>query len=364
MITKQISLKIVQTVQELVAIENIWETLRTDLGNRNLCLSWLWCKNWCDTFLQPQDKLAIHCYFKQGKLVAIFPVYQKKITLGYQLRFVATGEDQQEEICSEFQDFLILPDLKNELLIQFSTAINIMPRIISLAFDNVLPNSIVDHWFNNYSQYWYAKKILLGQRYVFTVPLTPPLSTDIFKSKTTQRQARKYLSLANCYCEHLSSNQSIDAMYTDLVKLHNKSWHMRGKRGVFDNERFRQFHYKFAQQAHHDNKLVMFKIVHNKQTFAVFYGMLDGNVLHYYQSGILREDNLLVAGTAMHFEALRYAQQHNIVYYDLMKGKFDSYKQRLVAGEQHVQNLVAYKKIYAWLPKYWQLKNKMGIKNV
>jgi CelD/BcsL family acetyltransferase involved in cellulose biosynthesis len=352
----KLRLHLIISISELEAVESEWEKFRVLQGISNMCLSFIWLNLWCKHYLLPQDKLIIHCYYDEDKLVGIFPVYLKKISMGYQLRFIATGEVKQAEICSEFQDFMLVNTFQQELLSLFSQAINTIPNIISCTFNNVLTDSIVESWLDTFSSVWRVKKKSIGIRYVVLVEKDQSAQLGALKSKTTKKQAKQYLDNNDCVCEYLTDKQSLDDMFTELVNLHNDSWKMRDQHGAFENKKFRDFHYQFATEALQNNKLVMFKILCKDRTLAIFYGVIDGDILYYYQSGILRQSVLPAAGVAMHIEALAFAQNNKLEKYDLMKGKSDSYKQRIVKNGQSVLNLVAFKKQYSWLSYYWKLK--------
>jgi CelD/BcsL family acetyltransferase involved in cellulose biosynthesis len=352
-----ITLRIIETIEELVEFEEQWEAFREQLDISNMCLSFTWIILWCRHYLRSQDRLIIHCYFKKDELIGIFPVYLEKISLGYQLRFVATGENKEAEICSEFQDFMLKTAYQNELLNLFGQRIKSISNIVACTFSNLLSESLAELWINRFFDHWQVKSKAVGVRYALTVESDQPAQLATLKSKTTKRQAKKYIANKDCTCEYLAENQPLDPLFSELVSLHNKSWHKRGQHGAFENNTFRKFHYQFATQAQKNKKLVMFKISYKDKTLAIFYGVIDGSTLYYYQSGILRESNLPTAGIAMHIEALAFAQVNSLEKYDLMKGKSTSYKQRIVQGGQPVLNLIAFKKQYSWLSYYWKLKS-------
>lgn len=351
-------LKIVETVHDLEAIESEWESFRTQVAPGNLCVSWLWISTWSQQYLRAEDKLFIHIYYDKQAIIGIFPVYLKKISCGYQLRFVATGECKDAEICSEFQDFIIESREISTLLPLFNNSISNTPNLISYGFDNVLNDSIAGLWVNEFFCHkWAKKRDFVGVRYLLVVEKDQSTQINALKSKTTRRQAKQYIASLDCHCEHLTESDTFDVFFSELMELHNKSWRDRGKCGVFENEKFRKFHIQYARAARKKNKLVMFKVCNNEEILAIFYGVIDGKILHYYQSGIVRSKIISSAGIAMHIEALNIAQNNMLEQYDLMKGKLDSYKKRIVEGNQQVFNFSGYKKQYFWLPYALKLKS-------
>ena len=112
---KILTSKLINCLQHFQTIEKEWEELRLQFINPSMCTSWLWLTTWSENYLCNQDKLFIHFFYNNKQLVGITPLYLKKITYGYELRFIATGEKEEEEVCSEFQDFIINDEYKNEI---------------------------------------------------------------------------------------------------------------------------------------------------------------------------------------------------------------------------------------------------------
>jgi CelD/BcsL family acetyltransferase involved in cellulose biosynthesis len=353
---KKISLKVIDSTVDLEEFEHEWEQFRSQLHVSSLCLSFTWINLWCHHYLKSQDRLMIHCYYLDEKLIGIFPVYLEKIILGYQLRFVAQGESQEAEICSEFQDFMLESKYQHELLTMFSQAVLAIDGIRACAFSNVLEKSVVSTWVKGNFSNWQVNNLPLGVRYLLPVAEDNLSQIERLKSKTTRRQAKEYFNNEYCLCEYVGEQYSLDSLFTELVSLHNESWQKRGQKGVFENQVFRDFHYQFATKANDLGKLALFKISYKDKTQAIFYGVIDADTLFYYQSGVLRSSKLLSAGIAMHMEALAFSQSRKLKYYDLMKGKSDSYKKKIVRGGDEVLNIIAIKRTYLWLKYFWKLK--------
>ncbi|MGL1957616.1 MAG: GNAT family N-acetyltransferase [Colwellia sp.] len=357
--TIMLSVKIIDNIYDFHHFERSWEDFRTQENVNNLCLSWLWIELWCKYYLKKNDKLFIHIYYDNESIVGVFPVYLKKIMFGYQLRFLATGEPEESEICSEFQDFIVRDEYKKQAFMQFSADIKKQHSLISIALTNVLKGSKAKAWLCLYYPNGRCTINHSGMQYL--LPVYETLNEQVAKlsSKTTRRQAKKYLSTLECYCMHIENEDMLIGFFNDLKELHNNSWHERGRKGVFENNIFYGFHLDYIKKCYQQGKLVLFKVVCKQGTVAIFYGIIDGEVLYYYQSGILRGNELPSAGIAMHIEALKFARVNNIKQYDLMKGSVDSYKKRMVKGGQEVINILTFKPNYIWLPFYWKIKSKI-----
>lgn len=359
---KSICVNVLTGIEQLEGYAEQWDYFRLHYSAENICSSHIWLLTWCQVFLQPDDELAIHCYFHNEQLIGIFPVYKKKITSGYQLRFIGTGEKEVEEVCSEFQDFIISPAYKSELLTLFSQAIEGMSDVVSLSFDNVLTNSIVAGWISNKDmQAWCQMKALPGNRYIIPVAEDDGKQLKSLTSKSSQRQAKKYIQHSDYRVVYATNDEQVQQFFSELSTLHNASWKSRGKMGVFENKNFCTFHHKLILKLNTLKQLVLFKIIDNQRTVAVFYGIKCGSILQYYQSGLVKIKSIPSTGMAMHVEALRYARMQGLQTYDLMKGAADSYKNRLTEPGSQVSSITAFKKYYFWLPYYWRIQNKLSI---
>jgi hypothetical protein len=350
---------IITSKQRFFELEEEWENFRCQLSADSFCNSWLWLNTWCNHYLQKQDKLAIHCFYVDKQLVGVAPLYLKKIPCGYQLMLAATGEDEDGEVCSEFQDFICLAQYQEEMLLALTRYIESDASIISVQFTNVFPNSVIQRWFNNHCLHWPKEVDVVGLHFIAPVGKDIDDQIERLSSKTTKRHAKKYVKATDCYCEVLSDESALPEYFEELTALHNLSWQERGKSGVFINKSFLAFHREFTTKLFQQNKLLLFRIVCQQQTVAFFYGVIEGNTLYYYQSGVMRDCALPSAGTAMHIEAFNYARKNQLKCYDLMKGSPDSYKAHFISSEQKLLSSTAFKKSFFWLPLYLKLKIKL-----
>jgi CelD/BcsL family acetyltransferase involved in cellulose biosynthesis len=98
-----------------------------------------------------------------------------------------------------------------------------------------------------------------------------------------------------------------------------------------------------------NNKLVAFRLESENKFAALFYGMIDGNTLYYYQSAVNHESKLSPAGVVMHMIALDIARKNNLAFYDLMKGSHNSYKSRYIESEVQMYSASISKLKYKYL---------------
>ena len=360
-----IELSVITSFQEFKNCSRIWEAFREQQADNTMCNSWDWCNIWIEVFLRNKDQLYIHIWFYQKEIIGIIPCYLKNTYAGTELRFIATGETKKSEVCSEFQDFLLHPKYKALILSQFTNEILNNKSIAAIIFDNILVTSIACQWLNTLkSKHWVKKITNEGKRYLIPVNQKQPTQQSVFKSKNIKRHEKNFLADSNWDVTKVNDPSSLNSFYQLLIKLHNKSWSARNKLGAFEDHDFVEFHRSFSKKALKNKKLVAFKLVCKEEVCALFYGIIDGNTLHYYQSAINHESQLTSAGVAMHVVALNIARENNLAFYDLMKGSETSYKKRYIQSDIHVANFsfntIKYKVITNFIKLFHKLISRVA----
>ncbi|MDP5132077.1 MAG: GNAT family N-acetyltransferase [Paraglaciecola sp.] len=290
-----------------------------------------WNKVWSTLHLSPRDFISVQLHFSQSKLIAVYPLYLKKISFGYELRFLGSGEPEHTEVCSEFQDFIIAPEFIDESLVLFTKHVKQLKQCYRISFDKILPDSICYKWLKHYQTLgWYYHEHFIGKRFILSIVNNEQAQVTQLEQATLRRQARRFIERTDITVEQCTSEKELPNFFEVLIKLHNLYWQKKGKLGAFSSEQFRQFHRRFASMMLEQQKLLMFKLRYKDDVIAVFYGFYHKGVVYYYQSGISLNSPLLNTGVAMHLTAMRYARACGYQYYDLMTGQDSSYKQQYV----------------------------------
>jgi hypothetical protein len=358
-----IVLSVITSYQEFQQYSSTWESFRRQQNDNVICNSWDWLNTWIDIFGCSKDKLHIYIWHCEKDIVGVIPCYLKKTFAGNELRFIATGEPTESEVCSEFQDFLLNTEFKEKILTQFTNEILANKNLSAIVFDNILTTSNVYKWFETVDfSNWKKTVSNLGNRYLIPVKLEQKEQLSSFKSKNIKRHAKKNLSDIRWHVTTINDASGLKYFYQQLISEHNHSWSKRGKIGAFEHADFVAFHQEFSQKMLKDNKLVAFKLECEDEFAALFYGMIDGDTLYYYQSAVNHESKLSSAGVAMHVIALDIARKNNLAFYDLMKGSHNSYKSRYIESDIQVCSSSIYKLKYKYLRDFFIVFQKVRIK--
>jgi CelD/BcsL family acetyltransferase involved in cellulose biosynthesis len=249
------------------------------------------------------------------------------------------------------------------MLMQFTNKILAEKEISAIIFNNVLATSKAYQWLESLNKHDWIKKIASSsKRYIIPLKEDVTTQTSSFKSNNIKRHAKKFIANRQCHIVTINDNVALDDFYLQLIDKHNSTWRKRGKVGAFEQSNFVAFHRLFIKKLLENNKLVTFKLESENEVSALFYGIIDGNTLYYYQSAVNHESKLSSAGVAMHIVALDIARAKNLMFYDLMKGAKNSYKKGYATSDTAVVNIALFTKKYHYLMSFKQLVNKVKIK--
>ncbi|MDP4536360.1 GNAT family N-acetyltransferase [Alkalimonas collagenimarina] len=335
-----ITTEVIEDIQQLTTLNFSSDFFTNAELSTALCTTAEWLTHWLTHYLTPQDRLFICCHRLGSKFIAIYPLYLKKITLGYELRFIGTGEPEDSEVCSEFQDFIIHPYYLNESLTLFTEQVQQLATCYRICFDNILSDSHCFHWLKGYTKTgWRSQHQLVGQRFVMPVAISETDQIKQLVQSGLRRHARRFTERHDIDVIYCNEQNQLEEFFSDLIQLHNSHWQSRGKAGAFSSQKFCNFHKKLASSMLQQKNLLLFKLVCQSQTIAVFYGFYHNLTLYYYQSGISSLSPLPNTGIAIHLIALQNAREKQVGHYDLMKGRSSSYKQQYVAATTPVYSI-------------------------
>jgi CelD/BcsL family acetyltransferase involved in cellulose biosynthesis len=127
---------------------------------------------------------------------------------------------------------------------------------------------------------------------------------------------------------HRPSDQAGKAVaWTELMRLHTETWSRRGRRGVFSENQFRQFHEKLLER--HADKVDFVRLTAGSETIGILHNFVEPDRVYNYQSGFRYEsDNQLAPGFVCHALAADEYRAAGFAVYDMMGGEAD-YKRRL-----------------------------------
>src|SRR3989338_3025855 len=147
-----INLKIVRDEESFKAISYEWNCLLEKSSSDNIFLTWEWLYNWWEIFKEGR-KLNIITFWEEDELIGIAPFLIREVKhfglIRYRkIEFLASGEDEEDEICSEYLNFIIKKEREEQVideLINYLINNNEWDEIIlkELVADNINTNILL-----------------------------------------------------------------------------------------------------------------------------------------------------------------------------------------------------------------------------
>ncbi len=281
-----------------VALKDEWNVLLGQSGNNEITLTWEWLYTWWTTFKDTSRKLLILTARDMGgTLIGIAPL-QIRAAKPYRLfphinriEFLASGEDQADEICSDYLNFIIfLPGREREVL---SAMLDYLFLDLAGKWDEIgLVNMMADCEMSRQlesllSQSGYQKT---PQEACFYISL--PDTWDSFLQRSSAdlrsniRRNRKALAQEGqvdylMAVDQTTLNQALEI----LIELHQKRWTEKGKPGVFLSQKFLTFHKTFLALALESCWVKLYVLRLDQTPIAAIYNFQYNHKIYFYQSG-------------------------------------------------------------------------------
>lgn len=127
--------------------------------------------------------------------------------------------------------------------------------------------------------------------------------------------------------------------WSELLRLHDTRW---SGRGAFD-ARLDALHRQFASALAQENKLWLATLEADGASVAAWYGFVDGDTLHFYQSGRADAWSKYSVGAVLHGAIMRHAIAMGLRRVDFLRGD-EPYKAEWSTGSRMTYQLVAFRR--------------------
>lgn len=232
-------IRIIRDEKEFYNLKGAWNDLLLISESRSVYLTWEWLFTWWKVYGSGR-KLAIHCLFKDGILVAILPLVRRKIrgTAVFNttvLEFLGTGEDEKDEVCSNLLEPIVHPDCDKDIYQQL--LFFILKRKSQdwdmIIFRSVRLNSLFMEAINdicNYGKFW--ADIVNNKTNAVTYLMEgweAFVSSLGRRTRKKLRQERKWLESREIFRYFfLEKEMEYDKMINAFIDLSLKRWNGKG----------------------------------------------------------------------------------------------------------------------------------------
>ena len=297
---------------------------------------------WCDIFLTEKDELFYITIRSGNELVSIAPLYIKDSVL----RFLCTGEEEDDEVTSEYLDVIVKTGYESIVSESYATILN-NNKWNEIRFDHYLSSSYISNYIINIidSNNWKTKQSVSGIRYYLPLPTNQEKLTTQLKGSFYRGLKNKYRKLQSVGVTHeliINDLEKCSETFNSMRQLHNKRWQKEGMKGVFESSKFNEFHNKIFPHLINNNMLFLFKMTKGNQDISVVYGFIYKGEVSYYQSGyIIDEYDKYSLGAVTLYAAIKEAVEMGALKFDFMMGDENSYKKLFKCNEDKIYSLYA-----------------------
>lgn len=327
--------KVLDSQQQFFLYRKQWNQLVEQSQSGTFFMSWEWLDTWLSVYGEIADQLYIILVFDmESKLVGAVPLYLGRgvnaTGTRQQLRFIGSGEEEWEEVATEYLDVVTLRGIEDKVCQLLFNKLDELGLSWSVFIvENVLENSI---FLRKLVPILLGKNYNLvmnqsGQRYRISLPESwSGFEAGLGKSmrRKVRQSKKRILEMEGHKTEEINN---IELGLSELKTLHDERWNKKNMSGAFSSPRFIEFHYQFMSRLLEDGKLRLRRTSIGNNLIAILYNIRFSETESYYQSGFdLQLGSRVRPGIYAHMQAIEVSIDEKVKYYDMMKGSEDSYK--------------------------------------
>ncbi|MEW6209044.1 MAG: GNAT family N-acetyltransferase [Acidobacteriota bacterium] len=326
----------ITTREEFHRLGAVWNSVLERSAANKLTLTWEWLSTWWEVFGEGRE-LYLLVVRDDEEIIAIAPLL-RRVVQHYglipfrRLEFLASGEDEADEICSDYLDFILIRGREGQAL----EAICAYLQEQAAEWDEILLTDIAGESLslpvlNKICQREGLKLEELRNETCIYVRLPSAWETFIETVSPTFRQRikkdRKSVSEIGATLRVIDSAEGFEENFRALVRLHQMRWTSRGEPGVFSSSKFTRFHETLAPLILPKGWIRLFMLAVDEKPVAALYDFVYDNKMYYYQSGFdiaqsgIRSPGLLIRGYA-----IENAIESELQECDFLKGDTSGYK--------------------------------------
>ena len=327
---------------DLNRLKATWLNLEAKNNGLSFFHSWEWIETWLHIY-KPEVLLVSAKH--EGKTVALGLFGQSQETRHHliksnQIRLFQTGDQQEDQIWVEFNDFLCHPDHREEASKACLNALlSDKYRCDEIVISMILKSR--------------AESLLKNFNHASISLSTPAFKTNLQQlsankghyldslSRNTRYQInhskKKYENLYGTLKLSFAGNMTQALQYWEQAgELHIKRWHDSG----FQNPKFVSFHKELMIKNFDSGLIDVAKITAGNHLVAIIYNIIYKKNVYFYLQGLQSEtDGKLKPGLTAHSMLIEHYLQQGMNAYDFMGG-YSQYKKQL---SQAAENLLIIK---------------------
>jgi len=338
--------RIIKNIEAFRKLEAEWNQLVRE-ENYDITLLHQWQITWWEIFRQERE-LYIITVRDNKKLIGIAPFlkrrvhYFKSIPIN-RIEFIASGEDERDEICSEYLDFICSRANREDVI----KAVSDLLIKNKNEWDEILLTDIKNNSENlkTFTQNMTLKNIKHEQNSEAQCPYIELTENweDLKKRnrinsrEQLNRKKRRLEKLGNIEYRTIESKNISKDIFNQYISLHQARWNAEGKNGSFSSDLFHSFHLKLLERLKPLSAPVLYFLLLDNQAIAARYCFSFNNILYDYLPGLDPSlDRKLSHGFINLAQSIEQSIESKHKRFDFFKGKTGSYKYKWTDCSQKV----------------------------
>jgi CelD/BcsL family acetyltransferase involved in cellulose biosynthesis len=354
-------IEIVTEKKDFYNLREEWNSLLEQSSGKSIYLTWEWLYTWWETFHDNRE-LFILTIRDNGVLVGIAPLLVRqfkyfKFLPFKRVEFLGTGEDEKDEVCSNYLDFIVSKERADIYAVIFEYLVR---KLSSGIWDELVLKTMPETsaTLNTISEYFSRNKEVAAQvKYEIVnhsecAVINLPENWDTYLSSISKswrnqinRGRKEILSKGTVDCELITESDKLSLAFDEFISLHQKRWQDVGKPGIFSSKKFTDFHKKvlglFA-----DKKWVRVRLLKcNGKTVAASYTFNFNKTIYFYSPAYDRDFKTKIGiGLIERSYDIEDAIKYGCIYYDFYKAKEGGYKWHLAKDKKNVHDIYVFRK--------------------
>jgi len=372
-------LRVITDENEFFQLRDEWNALLSKSSANCIYLTWEWLFTWWKIFKQSR-KLLILTVYDNNQLIGIAPMLIRKVRYFYflgfiRIEFLGIGENENDEVGSNYLDFIILTGKESEVLELF---VEFFTQQSSVKWEELILSSIrVDS-----ICLVKLKKILEDKTFwiVEQLRITPCLFAPLThswedylnsigsKTRRDLRRDRRLLEENGELKYEVFDNDNTGQFLDDFIEIHKNRWKDKLKSDAFSSVKFISFQRQMIELCATKHWVKISFLKHKSKIIAASYHYQYNNVIFGYQLGCdSHYDKRLSLGKLEYGFNIEDSIMKGFKEFDFYKSNMSGYKPLLAKGQRSVADFRIYKnnfkgKLYDKL-KYFKKTIRVNIIN-
>jgi CelD/BcsL family acetyltransferase involved in cellulose biosynthesis len=331
-----ITVEKIGTSEGLQQLEPIWNELLQHSAANTITLTWEWMTTWWEVFSEGRE-LFVLVVRDREQVIAIAPLLKRTVQHygllpSRRLEFLASGEEEADEICSEYLDLIIKRGREREAIEAMMRYLRELEREWDeMVMTDVRVESESLPHLERVCEASGTKLNIVRRQESLYLPLPDSWESYLAGlSHSFRKKIRRYRRMAEASgaeVKVIESEEGFEEGFEMLVRLHQARWEGRGEPGVFSSEKFTRFHKLVAPRLLRKGWAKLLILSVSGEPVAALYNFTYGNKVYFYQAGFSQANGRIPSpGALLHSYAIEQAISQGCVEYDFLKGEADSYK--------------------------------------